>query len=304
MFENKRNWLARNWFNLFYIIVALTAFVFLTIYYAVTEDGFVWSKLWPLLLKEAGIAMLIAIVLIYTIEGVSRKRHEDAVHEQLGSVNKSIFQAVYKRYIPEVVFQEVERCLLKNYILRKNYQINYTLREVREDDIDGLENAEDYFVCEIYISYVLANMTNTEKTEEIAFSLEVPNEAEIAGFTSISSFQINDEEFINEQQTANVNGACKFTKERKIAGDAEIRVNMQGKTIKRKIDSESLSSLLPSESIRISVNAPEGTDVQCNSNHSQDIKRMTPEQASLSVWELNYGIFPYQSFVIYWNGRM
>ncbi len=72
---------------------------------------------WPVLspfFKELGVAGVIALILVFTIEKFTRQRHEKAANTLVEKINNNLFHAIYKRYIPEEVFSEVEKSLLKN----------------------------------------------------------------------------------------------------------------------------------------------------------------------------------------------
>jgi len=120
----------------FYIAVFLFGVVFIAV-----------SKIFDLgllsvMLKELGFALIIAIILIFTVERVSRKNHEEAADRLVEKINKNLFNAIYKRYIPNEVFAEVEAALLKSDVLRDKYEVNYALAEIDHKQFPNLEESD------------------------------------------------------------------------------------------------------------------------------------------------------------------
>lgn len=259
------------------------------------------------LCKEIGMAMVIAICLVVTIERLSRAEHEEAAEKLIDNIAKDIFKAVYNRYIPKELFLEVEKCLLKSDVKRDKYQLIYELRELEANELAKLQitTDNDYIISDLFSSYELCNITDVEIDKELVFSIEIPNEAKLRSLTEISSFQVEDQDMIFESISYDANkhenlADLSFSMNVKIPARSSIRVSMKGKTVKRRIDADLWSSRFPSSDIEVSVTAPKNCNIQCKANHPEKLIKKT-SGSTLTVWQLPYGILPYQSIYIWWN---
>jgi hypothetical protein len=85
------------------------------------------------LLHELGFAGVVSVILIFTIEKFSRERHKLAAETLLDRINQDLFRAIYKRYIPEAVFEEVEKCIMMGSVYRESHELDYTIDAFAED---------------------------------------------------------------------------------------------------------------------------------------------------------------------------
>lgn len=259
------------------------------------------------LCKEIGMAMVIAICLVVTIERLSRAEHKEAAEKLIDNIAKDIFKAVYNRYIPKELFAEVEKCLLNSDVKRDKYQLIYELRELEPSELLMLNipSDNDYIVSDLFSSYELINITDVEIEKELAFIIEIPNEEKLRPLTQISSFQVDDIEKMDkliEYQSATHRDLAELSASVnvKIPARGSVRVSMKGKTVKRKIDADLWSSRFPSTDIEVSVTAPKNCNIQCKANHPEKLIKKT-RGSTLTVWQLPYAMLPYQSIYIWWN---
>ena len=127
-------------------------------------------------LKEMGLALLIAVILNFSIEGFNRHRHQKEKNElisaiknsyeenknaliselesqhkkQMEAVNKKIFQVVYQRKVPKSIFSEVEDLLLESRFIRKNSIFVYTIKNLDEDHV----------ILDVRHRFVVVNVSN------------------------------------------------------------------------------------------------------------------------------------------------
>lgn len=121
-----------------------------------------------ILLKELGMAILIAGVLVGTIELSSRGRHEQSADELIEKINLNLLHATLKRKIPENIYLQVkEQVLERNFVrkvLRVDYYLNYPLDSdqklpagwfwVKEDSEYSLLNISDESqTLDVYIGF-------------------------------------------------------------------------------------------------------------------------------------------------------
>lgn len=331
MEEKTKNELLKGYSFVWYAAFALVGIIFIGLYYffypeptviksadSLTVVKYTNHSIWFILLKEVGIAILIAVVLIMTIEKFSHKKKEIDLEEEteknrleliekenqnkifLENCTTNVLQSVYKRYIPESTFVEVERCLLRGHCSRTDYLIDYTIRDFNQEDVDKYNNngSGEHFIVDVYSSYTLINMLDEEVKTDVFFGLEVPNEKEYSEITEITSFKVRKAEEITEAVKVSSHGECHFKSNVTLSPLEQVTIEMRGTTIKRKIDSEVWASRLPSDGIRVIVRAPENLEIHCKANNSHMMKKV-----STNFWELNHGIFPHQSIVLWWNGK-
>ena len=124
---------------------------------------------------------------------------------------------------------------------------------------------------------------------------------------SFDGLRINEERINDETISSNISRSSshlilqyKVT----IPPNSSVVVEVDSKTMKRMLDMEVWASRLPSTGMTIVVNSPPGINVQANANHSQELS-ISPTQAGRSVTlELAHGIFPFQSIIFWWNGKL
>ncbi|MCQ8881697.1 hypothetical protein NQS96_07795 [Pseudoalteromonas shioyasakiensis] len=259
---------------------------------------YVKPALWVLMIKEISIAILIAVVLAFTIEGLAHTRREIEQED----LSKSILESVYKKYIPEKCFDEVDSCLLRSNVERTDYSIHYKIREITQEELDelGLDGNGEHCVVEAFNRYQVRNLLDENVTTHLKFNIEVPNEKEYTDLTEIYSFNYNSVEKINDDEPikATNHGDCHYSFEANLKPHQTVVVEAKARTVKRIIDQEVWSSRLPSNGIRVTVEAPPHFDVHCRANHSKPMRKTGPNE-----WNLSYGMFPHQSIVLWWNGK-
>ena len=78
---------------------------------------------------------------------------------------------------------------------------------------------------------------------------------------------------------------------------------IESEMVKRHTDMEVLGSVIPSDSLKLTVSTPDqDIDVCAYANHIEDLEVMM-EDPGIKVWYLDYGILPYQSISFWWSKR-
>lgn len=258
-----------------------------------------------LLLKlahELGIALIIAVVLIYTIDGISKKKHELVAQSFTEALNKDIFHAVYKRYIPSVVFEEVERCVLGSKVIREAYRVSYTIEPLNPAPM-GMP-CNKYVRCVAQSSYTIRNLTDLTIKQDVTVNLERPLDAQLESLVKIDSFSIDGISLTAAQieaHTRKSDSQISFMQSIEIKPKGSVKISSRANIIKFSTDQEVWSSRIPSDGIELSVTVPMGGFlVSANANHSQPIN-LIMENTVTKRWDLKHGIFPFQSVVFWWH---
>jgi len=267
------------------------------------EDG-AEKPLYAIFFKELGFALIIAVLLAFSVERAMRSRHEKAAQDTMEAINKNLFKAVYDRYIPPEVFSEVERCLMTCDIVRKEYQIDYTLSYIEHDDFEGISQGDkdSHLKCDIFSKYVIENVTDSTTDVPIELHLEKPIDSALSKFLEVKSVSIGDWTIKGDQIKDYIEDAKEhliFKTNKEISARGEVEVSMVARVVKRKVDAEIWASRLPSNDITLRVRSPRGVEVFATANHSQSLK--VSDSSDFKVYELKHGVFPFQSVIFWWK---
>lgn len=281
-----------------YLVVGLVSLVLL-----LTSPLF--AAEWPVFthfLQEVGFAGIISLIVIFTIERFSRSRHERAAHALVEKMNNDLFHAIYKRYIPEEVFVEVEKCLMQSGVFRRGHDVNYTIQNIDEDDVDV--DCNMHVKCLAQSRYILHNITKREVSHPVILMLERPVDPKWDNHCKIKSVKINgvklsDKEI--EDSTKKTEAQFVFCRDVIIPPSGTLEVVTSASLLKQKADSEIWASRLPSDGMKLTVSMPsKDIKVFAKALHSEKLVSILDNNVTKS-WELKHGMFPFQSIVFWWH---
>jgi hypothetical protein len=282
------------------LILLLVAVLVLVLYHNhVLSSWFI--EPYPLLLKELAFAIVIAVILIYTIEKANRASHERAADALIGKINVDLFHAIYKRTIPPAVFAEVEKCLLRSRVYREDYKLIYTLNK-----LDGIEG---YLKCTAESNYTIKNITDAPVEHTVKLFVEMPIEKNMAKYCSIESIEIDGRRLsqveIKKHLELDAELQMNFSQKIEIGAGASVLVKTKALLVKRLVDEEIWRCVLPSSGIKLQVVTP-ASDLRVSAVafHSEKFLRTygeDNEEGTFHSWELNYGIFPHQAIAFFWR---
>jgi len=295
-----------------YLVILVVSVLFvatgLVIKYSYKGADDFWSSMVPFFLSELGIAGIIALIIIFTIEQFTKKRHEKAANKLIRRMNKNLFHAIYDRYIPSKIFEEVENCLLNCRVIRTGYSIDYSLNYITDDEAQEHEispqDQGNHLFCGIFSRYKLTNTSARDVTHMIEIHLELPIDDSMKKFVGIDSVKVNGDA-IYEKNVADqyqlTNQHLIFKHPIKINPGGEVNISMNCHTIKRKLDSEIWSSRLPSDGLILRIAVPEGIHIEATANHSEPLEMESIDNGKMHILQLNHGIFPFQSVIFWWK---
>lgn len=286
--------------KLVYLLVFLASALFIALSVIYHDD---WKVLAPFL-KEIGFAGLISLIVIFTVENFSRKRHEAAANNLVERINHDLFHAVYKRYIPDAVFTEVEKCLMHSGVYRRGHEVNYTIENM-VGEADGVDCSK-HVKCLAQSRYTLHNVTEGDVEHPVVLTLERPIDRKWDNLCRIDSVNINGIELSTDDvvtHTAKDEVHVKFRYVVKIPPNGSIDVATSSTLLKQKTDSEIWASRLPSDGFKLTVSMP-NKDIQVSATalHSEKLAQILNNEVTKS-WELKHGIFPFQSVVFWWHSN-
>lgn len=269
----------------------LVGVVFLLVAYFVTKDGF-----WYFLTKELGFALIVAVFLVGTIERFTRERHEAAAEATMNEINRNIFYAVFRRYIPEKVFEEVEKAVMESNVVRSKHELNYTIEEVADGQVQ----------CLAQTSYELTSVVDAPITHDVIVRLELPVDDERKNECYVEKIVVSGQSYDRQQLKDYVTVTREHAVVKlpvQILGRATIRVSTHSRLLKQSTDVEVWASRIPSDGLELTVSTPsKELMVHASANHSEQLSTVIDNDVT-KKWALPHGIFPYQSIMFWWKPK-
>lgn len=255
------------------------------------------------LCKEVGFALVVSVVLIFTIERFTRERHQAAADELMETINKNLFYAIYKRYIPEKVFEEIEKSVMESDVIRCKHELDYTIMTLES------EPSGDYVNCLAQTSYELHSVVDAKINHNVVVRLEVPVDRQWTTGCYIEEIKVDGKIYSREELEK-----PKFTKRSdehviltlpiEIGPKSVVRINTKSRIVKKTTDVELWCSRIPSDGLKLTVSTPTRVfNVHASANHSQALEVVMDNEVT-KKWDLPHGIFPYQSIMFWWKPKM
>jgi hypothetical protein len=114
-----------------------------------------------------GIAVLIYLLIEHTLSNYENNRREKELEEKRDKINKDIFEGVFKKIIPEALFEIVTNDILYKEFIRKNVKWEYEISEDPNNRGYNLEQMIIYELCNITSSKTVFPLTiSIQHTEE------------------------------------------------------------------------------------------------------------------------------------------
>lgn len=297
--KNKINDLLNLSSKLVYLITLILGVFLLVISHVLPQELHLVAEI----CKEVAMAFLVAVVLAFTIEGIAKRRHESQADIERELLSRGIFEAIYKRHIPDVVFEEVERCVLNSKVIREQYQVTYTISKMNNPP-QGIPCNNNYVNVSLHSNYTLRNLTSAPIQQDIILNVELPMEKQLIGLVEVLQVIIDGDHVSKADLKKNVrhtSSHLSFSTQREIPASSSIRVSVKAKLIKYGTDQEVWSSRIPSDGLELTVNTPGGDyEICANANHSQKLS-LSIDESNMKRWRLDHGIFPHQSVSFWWH---
>lgn len=294
--------------NLAYVILGLVGIILILVspHLPSTWKGYQYWK--PVVDGLAG-SMIIATILIYTVELSSRRRQLKASARITNKISEDVFRAIYNRYVPDSIFREVEECLLMSNIYREDFCIDVKLSPLTREQCPTASlrnNAEKYYLLHSHTTYKLINTKDLNITHKIKTLVELPLNQDLFDLVKITGVRIGGEaispEIIDSGTAVKTDrSALVFELPVNLNARGEVDVSVSYQAVKQKVDMEVWSTREPTYRLKLKVSAPEGLEVQAKANHSKDVACIRDGLPGCFEWNLPFGIFPHQSVVFWWH---
>jgi hypothetical protein len=289
-----------------YILFALIAVVLLFAGICIKHPphGFTGKEavhLFGFFATEFAIAIIVALIIICTIEANQRQEQIHFFNSLTQRISKSLFSAVYKKHIPDPVIDGILKDLINCQVMRTEHTINYSITEPEEELLKN-----DFVICNITSRYRLQNVTDRTISQDIVLFVESPLKNEHAKYCVIDHIKVDGlpkgSPAGDDSKLVDSNYSVKSKCTVEIMSKDYVQVETQSRTIKLKNDMEVWSLVHISDGIKINVNADRslGLTIDASAKHS---KKLTPTRSEVhnKSWELNAGTYPHQSVLIWWK---
>lgn len=264
--------------------------------------------------KESGVAMMIAAVLGYTVEAMSREKQAKELAEFKQEISEDVLSAVFRKIIPDSIFIEVKRSVLDQTLIKKNAFLSYELSKLEPEQISkyglSIDEAEEILVCEITTTYRLKNLSDIPITShEVRCGVSCDLNEKLRDHTSIYEATIGDEVLTNDELNKYISegkgqGVKEFKKSVNIAGTKEFTVSFCSRTFKKLGDTEVWTTLMPTENMELEVGFPPSLEVGAKANHPKSlINHPKNPNVNRVKYELKHGVFPYQGITFWWHKK-
>ena len=284
-------------YRVLYLLICLVSIILL-----VASHYWIPDNVFKMLAHELGVAGIVAVILVFTIETFTRERHRLAADDLLASINKNLFHAIYKRYIPEPVFEEVEKCVMRCSVYREAHELDYTIDDLPPTADEALRSS--HFQCTAQTSYKLSNLLDQDTTHDITIKIERPLESKYDALCTINELTVNGVTVPESELMACITRTDQHVvlcKKIELPARGKVDVSTKSTLLKKKTDSEIWCSRLPSDGLKLTVSTPsKGLMVKASANHSERLKVQLDNQVTRK-WVLDFGIFPHQSIIFWWQ---
>ena len=286
-----KTWRQRN--LAIYGLMFLVGVLLLIVAYNLIKEG-----LFFYLCKEVGFALIVAIFLVFTIEKFTREHHQAAADELMQKTHKNLFHAIYKRYIPEKIFEEIEKSVMESDVMRSRYELDYT--------IEQHHSRGDLVTCTAQSSYILESVVDAPVEYRIVIQLELPIEKEFHQECSIDELMIDGKPISPQELKLGIDrdsDYCTLIHTLKMNARGKYKIASKSRLIKKTTDMEVWASRIPSDGLQLTVSTPNKfLDVSATAKHSQKLEVRLNNDVT-KKWDLPYGIFPYQSIIFWWKPK-
>ena len=268
-----------------------------------------------LFFKEAGVALMIAAALGYTVESMTRKKQNEDFKVFQQEVSKDVLSAVFKKIIPDLIFKEVKRSVLDQALIKRDASMSYELSEITDELAAqlGLSDSEKnkILVCDVTTTHILYNLSDLEiKNHPIRCGVSCDLDPRLQEALEIHEATIGDNELSHDEMKKLISygkgrGVKEFETTVNLPSTKDgkgFKVSFCSRTFKKYDDTEVWTTLTPTEYMELEIGFPLGIEVGAKSNHPEDLEsdRQNPN-VRRKKYKLNHGVFPYQGITFWWH---
>ena len=273
-------------------------------------DHYYIISIFALLLKESGIAIMIAAVLGYTVEEMARAKQRKEIEDFSLKVSEDVLSAVFKKIVPDSIFNEIKHSVLEQTIIKRDACLTYVLSELNQDDIAKLqlseEDAKSYLRCELSTRHKLINLSDSPAVGHVIKNgISCDLNSNMSDHLKIHSAYIRNE--LSDSELAKYvkkieKGVLSFEYQTTLDSKEELNICFCSTTYKKVDDTEVWTTLVPTEGMSLDVTFPSNFIVDARSNHSKALTKLHENKnTNRVVFDLSHGVFPHQGITFWWR---
>jgi hypothetical protein len=269
------------------------------------------------ILKEAGMAGLIAVFLNVSIEWINRRRH--AMHQQslleelekkhaettkklLVEVNAQLFKTVYQRNIDSAVFQQVEKHLLRSDVMRRQFEVSFVLERFLEPNTF---KPTEFVMLKYRNDYHVVNLTDKPVVVDVVKAMVdvTPSYKESCKFTRVvlGNETVSDEELRKSVTNHDHRNLMTVKINRSVPANDTLRVSVEYCKLAPLDYYEIVCSTVPMDGLALEVITPDQLfTVEAISLHPEDEVVKVAGKLQ-SKWCIEHAILPGQGIAMMWH---
>lgn len=270
---------------------------------AEVADLYIVSKI---VLRDVGIAFIVAAVIIFAIEQKSRDELNRMVSRFLQRTHENLFQTILGVEFPKTMFDFVRDRLMKEPIFRTETEVHYTIRAL--NDNAGLRFGIQTVLLDVTFSYKIKNLSDRQQTHPIRITVEEPLDQQAPVDRQLPRLLLDGQQVAeNEMRHADPDwqdrpGLRRFEYQLVMAPQEERSVETQHSMTKLIADSENWRSLHPCDGLRLSITHPAELAVGVDAMHPDDLVTIQENTVSY-VGKIPRPLFPQNGFLFWWHPR-
>ena len=261
-----------------------------------------------ILFKELGMAILIAGVLVGTIELSTRARHEQSADELIEKINLNLLHATLKRKIPENIYLQVKEQILERNFVRKSLRVDYYLNYPYTD---SEKLPPGWFWVKEDSEYSLLNISDDPQMLDIhvGFDPRIPISSQYYASAVIEAVYINSEKqdikLHSKESSQGVVGKREFKKTISVKPGDAVTVRSCTVAMKRSDrEAESIICAYPTQQLEMSVvdlGIIKELNFYLDALSPKSVPQPTEEAlAGKKRWVFDYAFLPGQGIEVVW----
>jgi len=282
--------------------------------YAVGHSDPVWVLIYHII-RDIGIAFIIAIILAAGIESEHRKQLRGMLEEKVGSISENVFKGVYNVELPREYVSETVSLAIKNNFVRTGTQVIYWIRSQQE-------GADEFVTLDTKISFTIKNISHKNQVLPMKLLLPRPTNPARASHSIIADWKVTldggdreipfpgfsvDMREANAQLQELINTEddlyCKIELGKiDLAVQQEAHVTARYVMVKEIDDTEILKFLHPTKGVSVNIYGADMFLIKGRSIHRHTCELGEPLNDAQTLSQRDY-FLPHQGIHIWWKRK-
>lgn len=274
------------------------------------------------LLRNAGVAVILSIIISITLERHSRAHFTSALATKTKELSLSVFTGMFNRRHPPALLAAVKSQILERDLIRESLSVTYTLSLWEPPQEHARLKDQCFIRVDVLLSSTVRNVSTVTSgsagiaTVPIGLALPNPMLDELKPFVRINEVVINGQPLeatiIEEQNAAMQADLSRDAEEdvsvsfgeRTVSPDETLSVSANYSMMKEYEDTEVFRTLQITQGLTLTVhdNTGRGLVVRAKAIHSRGLEKMASSTAT-TQWRLPDIILPQQGLIIWWKKR-